>query len=251
MEPEYFEAQRAFLQSLSEDEKYILSSYKEAGYVFLTQINMVSPTDNDMNAAMTAVEYLRTHDLSYGNFFRTKLEDITRDNVLDAIQQYAYDIGDIFKKAPILKTRATVYRGLRERFDPKKLGIVMSTTYSTAWGGFGVFTGKDCCLLEITVEPGIPTIWISGLKASGSQQEIIMLPYTFQMECATEPDRKQRVGDKEVSVFKCTVMPRKSGGKRVKMSRRRVNGRQRKSRSRSFLKNSLDRKTRRVFRVHR
>lgn len=238
MDDAYFAEQKAFLASLTPDEELTLLTYTQYGFWFVTRFDGWNPTpdmlDKGMNIIRTMIRNESRGEVVPNMFWWHEdgdLKKIKREDLAVLSQQYATDLWKIFQKAPALKKEATVYRGIREAYDPSKTGLILSTTYATDWDDFSsFFVGDECCFMTLHLAPGVKTIWVSGVAVTQTQKEIILVPYMNEINCVEEPEKKV-LGKKSVTAYTCAVTPKPVGGRRktrrrrVKMSRKRVNGR--------------------------
>lgn len=215
MDKEYFDEQKRFIDSLTTSEKYFIRTYTYKGYFFLTQFES---TPTFIETGMSIVKKLIKENKgtqAFNPFLPTKLEDITKENLIDNVIQYGLKMQKIFEKAPKIKYATKVYRGLRERYNQEKEGLLMSTTYNINEPHFADwFIGKDCCLLEITLYPGVQTIVINKEISKDittvlfDQYEVIVYMENVNMKCSNEEIRKQKIGNKTVSLYDCQIIPK-------------------------------------------
>lgn len=218
VDAEYIKEQTAFIKSLTDWERYLLESYTSTGFFFVTQINVETPTEEMLDRAMSMIQRMIASEemklpVYSMMFYPTKLKDIKREDIKQLAFDYGTRLYHIFKKAPKLKYPIKLFRGLRDKFDETKQGLVISSTYRTDWKDFSKFLGKDCCLLELTMYPGIQTILvtpdISAQRAlNWEQYEIMFLSVDVNMKCDNKEIRKQQIEGKLISVFECGVTPK-------------------------------------------
>lgn len=215
MDKSYVDEQTQFIQSLTEREKFILKSYTSLGYWFVTRFK---PTPELLESGMSMVKKMIENEKAglavYNMFYPKKLTDIKASDLPELVNAYATELSNIFQKSPKLKNPIKLYRGLRDtKFDASKEGIIVSTTYRTDWSGFLYFLGEECCMLELTVYPGVQTILIpselSALSTYGvNQYEVIFMSNNVIMKCDDKEIRKQKIKFKNISVFECSVLPK-------------------------------------------
>jgi hypothetical protein len=166
---EFFDDQMQFFNTLTSEEKTILSVYTTDG-------------DKIINSVLRGQENIILNDLinqlkkDYGNSIIPLLFDvneITEENKINAFNAYVAKIQQIFEKTPAVRTQFKVFRGTQTP-TPEFKGIT-STTYDPMNNSLTTaFSGPDCCIYELTVMPGAKAIWLDPISNFSNEREIIL-----------------------------------------------------------------------------
>jgi hypothetical protein len=151
------------------------------------------------------------------DFKRTYGDRISSDNVnkIGLVREYVVNLVSIFKKAPLLKEELTVYRGVKREQDIFVHGNeLLSTSYDKYYAKDQFQGSAPCCLLTITLKPGIRTIWIEYVSTLAIEREILVGP-PFQVELDKVDSANYNV------IISPKPIYRKRAGKRT---RRHING---------------------------
>ena len=172
----YFKEQLEFIRSLTVRERRVLSSYTHQGDRVLNGLLRNTLSGKEL------CEYMQKTNIPF--------EDIvTESNCITLAKSYLSEFSSIFQKVPILKTRMRVFRAFIPEPGWKPSGFYMkalspsqeymSTTYSageeTPLGGF-LSTDKEnaCCIMELTLEPGVRALWIEPVSMYRHEREILI-----------------------------------------------------------------------------
>ena len=118
---------------------------------------------------------------------------------MDKIIQTAFNkISGAFKNAPKLEESLVVYRGLKEEPDfSQKSFISTSVSLEVATS----YTLSSCCLLEITLLPGVKVLPLVGVSLYPEQEEVLLNISGILTKTGEETKNGMKV-------FKCTYSPR-------------------------------------------
>lgn len=109
----------------------------------------------------------------------------TVDFWLKCIELYCADLNRIIRKAPALKTKMIVFRGVKDDYylkgSKKSLytnqGFISTSIYYKKASNFAAYVGPKnhtCCLKRITLLPGTRCIFLSGLSKFPDEFEILL-----------------------------------------------------------------------------
>lgn len=193
LEDKYSEEQQSFLNSLSEKEKKILSFYTKFGDVIINNILRGNVTTENKDL-MIAIKN-----------FQENYPEYSKSTEYGFIRVFISDFLNIFKKAPKLKNELTVYRGIKnENYVSPITNELLSTSLSKEHALR--FQGQSpCCLLTITLKPGIRTIYMAPISQFLAEDEVLVGP-PFKV------DSKEKTSNSE---YKLTLSPDtyRKGGK--------------------------------------
>jgi hypothetical protein len=201
---EDFNAQKKFASSLSKEERETIMGYKGNAFLFTTPLLTGRPP----RSGVDPVVKLANRE-AYG---------IPRDRVMGFVPQFMGHLANAIHKAPKLSKEIVVYRGIH---SDRALSIegnnLLSTTYCKDVAD--EFIGEKCCLLNITVKPGVRIIVLgivededAGLGMDDECEIIICPPYKARVEDAGP-------GAKNVTI---TPVERWRAGTRRRKNKRRT-----------------------------
>jgi hypothetical protein len=115
-----------------------------------------------------------------------------------------------FQKVPVLKEELKVYRGVKG-ISGLKLDDVqfLSTSYDRKVAS-NFISGSTCCMLNITLQPGVRALYIEPLSQYKAEQEILVGP-PFVATIQKNPSPK----DENLEEYDVVISPRKSKGGRT------------------------------------
>jgi hypothetical protein len=218
--------QKLALLQLNDFEKQLLTSYTLFGDGVINSalrqnVNTSSPTNNFVNRKITQTL----------NKYPNIIKELRKTN-LPIIPLFISKFIEVFKKIPPLKEELVVYRGLTdERYISTHGNEFLSASYDKAVANSFRKNPLGCCLLTITLKPGIKAFWIEQLSFFGplgdmakSEKEILIAPpYTIT---------KEKVDDTNYNVI---ISPYVKGARRTKKNHNKRKHNRRKTISyRSF-----------------
>ncbi len=168
-----------FLNSLTLYEKQLLSIYTEhSGYKVINEVLRQNVKEmNEIILNPTFMQALSQFKYRYSNQLTS-----SNENKIGLVKEYIVNVLNIFKKAPPLKEELTVYRGVQREEDIHLHGNeLLSTSYDKDYAKSQFQKQAPCCLLTITLKPGIRTIWIEYVSSIPIEHEILIGP-PFQIE---------------------------------------------------------------------
>jgi len=208
----WFKTQSKFLEELTDRELFILKSYTKNGDEFVNALMKIRDEEKLIPILMEKVKILKT-PLANGTFrvnilHPAKLEQITEQNVINVVSNYANELIQIFKKAPPVTTPLRVFRGISppKYTDPVIYPMegITSTTYNPFSPllkyFFRIYNPLDpdyvklrllrkqknkpmlnnCCVFDIILRPGVRAIWLEPISNFPDEQEIALLPSIVQ-----------------------------------------------------------------------
>jgi len=205
-----------FLESLNKDEIDTLRYYTYYGDTIIKQflkglftIEWLNNTYNDYEEETPFIlkdneqnkififnkqiyEYFKTDDWKYDNLLKNtneeifiKYHSIKLEDYNAIFKSYIKDLMILFNKAPKLKSRLVVYRGIKND-DPilnKKEDIYVNKLFSSTTFLFDVaykfLDKKKGILLRITIDIGIPVIFLEGITLNTGEYEILLPINTY------------------------------------------------------------------------
>ena len=250
----WFQEQLTFLRSLTPEDRALLQSYTRNGDEVMSVV-MKGTTKSTVQELMNIVSKLKTPtstreysrvDLNtterirrnYADgplevtereniFAPTPLETITEANVLKVASDYVSRFKKLMGRVPPVKTPFRVFRGVAPEDNTIKvfpLRGFSSTTYdpfTTSLDGF-TDTTTNCCVMDITLQPGVRALWIEPISHFEVEREILVDATSVTTEIDKNPailaiarispsgTAASRSKPVSMNVFKCSVKP-KSG----------------------------------------
>jgi hypothetical protein len=202
-------AQQAFAKSLSEKEKLALSHYITDGYGLITSVLTRAPPRGFNERIIRYAEQAKLSEPpSKLGFIPTLIGNFT----------------SMMYKAPKTTRVLNLYRGIH---SPRALNIDGSTVLSTSHNREVAlsFAQDGCCLLEVSVMPGVRIIAVDIVNGNTGEDEIIVCPpYNAKIEDIGENVKKVTI----TPVERRRAGTRSTRGLRI---RRRRNLRQTKKRT--------------------
>lgn len=175
----YFIEQKEFIQSLTEREKSILASYTKYGDRLINNISRKKFNKTNLFAYIKNIQDKEDFNTVFKDIFTKPL---TEENCYSEVLRYIKLFQKIFEKVPPLKKAIRVFRGIytNDNFDPRKQGIesptfdFLSTTYDPYRSSLNNFSGKECCIMEFIIQPGVRAFWIQPISYYPNEMEILI-----------------------------------------------------------------------------
>ena len=171
-------AQQAFARSLSEKEKLSLSHYITEGHGLITSVLTRAPPRNIRNYNERVTGYVEEAKLS------------EPPSKLGFIPTLIGNFTSMMYKAPKTTRVLNLYRGIH---SARALNIDGNTVLSTSYNrrvAVGFVQG-GCCMLEISVMPGVRIIAVDIVNGDTGEDEIIVCPpYNAKIEDIGENVKK-------------------------------------------------------------
>jgi hypothetical protein len=217
----FFTSQYKFIQSLTPEEKKILKSYTYKGDRVINTIlrSTSTPTYSSFPPLVKNTPFIK--QFVKGGDIQTiiptpaEIKEKPPINIVGALPLYMNKFLTIFKKLPPLKESIKVYRGISStdglNFEGDQF---LSTSYKTSTAA--IFSGEDCCILNITVYPGVKALWIEPLSRYTEESEILIVP-PFKVTYSKMPNKYRYTTQYNV-VIKPVVSA--GGGKTRRRSKR-------------------------------
>jgi hypothetical protein len=168
---DFFKQQLDFYNSLSNEDKAVLKSYTRYGdYI----INSVYRGKYDNAKLLDMISKMKTENNDdINSLFGMEIDQITSENVVDVSKIYSNKFKSIFDKVPVVAKEFKVFRGTQT--PTPKFGGFISTTYDPLSGGlYDNFTGKSCCVYELTVLSGVKALLLTPISYFATEQEILI-----------------------------------------------------------------------------
>jgi hypothetical protein len=175
----YFIEQKEFIESLTEVETSILASYTLYGDRLINNISRKIFNETNLFAYIKNIQNKEDFKYMFKNIFTKPL---TKENCYSEVLRYIKLFQKLFEKVPPLKKAIRVFRGIYtdDNFDPRKQGIesptydFLSTTYDPYNSSLNNFTGKECCIMEFIIQPGVRALWIQPISYYKHEMEIVI-----------------------------------------------------------------------------
>lgn len=167
---------------------------------------------------------IRSIRLNPGSSVKESVSHYEKNNI-GVIKKLVLSFLNVFKKVPLLNHELIVYRGVRRSEDIYEHGNdFLSTTYIK--GVISDFINKDtnCCVLTITLKPGIRALYYEPLSKFKAEHEILIGP-PYKVE-------KTKVSETEYNLV-ISPLPRYRNGGRRKTYRKK--NKKRKTSKRRFI----------------
>ena len=197
MDYDWIEQQLNYMNELSDRAKDIVNAYTTYTDKFINKYLRNSLTDefidNQLHTAFTNGVRLFVHQHN-DKTMRIITNNYSNDheyrqNIILYIQQYIEEFNNIILNSPRLTQPITVFRDINDDKFIRENNIsdkqphyfiekgYMSTSFRIE--SSVMFTHSTCCLLEITIHPGIPCLVSGHLSRRRGEYEITLLPNTL------------------------------------------------------------------------
>ena len=201
---EDFNAQVKFILGLSKEEHATIMGYKGNAFLFTTPLLTGRPPRSGVDPVV-----------------KTALPSqysIPRDRAMGFVPKFMGHLANVIHKAPKLSKEIVVYRGIR---SDRALSIEGNNLLSTSYckDAAHKFAGGECCLLNITVKPGVRII-VVGMVEDGVEDGMGM---DDECEIIICPPYKAHVEDAGPGMKNVTITPVarwRAGTRRYKNKRR-------------------------------
>jgi len=231
----FFKKQVEFLSSLSPNELLLLHSYTYQGDRIINSISK-NPYDDDTTKNYFINKYSKNREfINHLKLITEFNEEVTQENIFKFFTLYATKVWIIFNKAPAFEKEVRLFRGLKFEDKPPKIDSfqgIISTAYKT--DAANLFTGKDCCMLDIKVKPGVKGIWLSPISRlsqrlfgfiTDSENEIALFCTNTKTQIIDPPVRKIVTKDgrgiRTITTYDVILEPVKiAGNKKYRKTRR-------------------------------
>lgn len=173
MDFDWIEEQLKYVNTLSEGKRKILYSYTKYGDVLINNLLRDTLTDELLGNMIDAIQQNIQHPLLVDNI----LNFDTKQSIIESIKRYALELKQIIIDAPKLKIPIKVFRGIKEDKHITNLnkrnnnGFLSTTLYLPSTE---MFMGEECCLLEITISPEVPCLFIAPISKEPGEFEILI-----------------------------------------------------------------------------
>jgi hypothetical protein len=158
-------------------------------------------------------------------FAPTKLEDITKDNVFKVATEYTKRFRELMMRVPPVESPFRVFRGVAPdegAIQVFPLRGFSSTTYDPFTASLDIFTDvvTKCCVMDITLQPGVRALWIEPISDFEGEREILIDSTNVTTDIEKTPTVRYIAplsleGGKnpfkdpvQISVFNCVVKPK-------------------------------------------
>lgn len=201
------------IQTLSEFERNLLKLYTTStGYIVLNTVlrgSVVPPTEDNKEFVKQLLYMKELGD--------TKYVDKDAAKSMGIVRSYVNRFLEMWKRVPPIQTELNVYRGVQRGEDILPNNNQFTST-STDRSVSRRFTKEGCCLLHITIKPGVRALYIADISTIEKESELLIAP-PFRAEIVKEEEDIRGFKVKHVVISPVTPH-RKSAG-----TRRRKNGR--------------------------
>lgn len=206
------------IQGLSEFERDLLKLYTTStGYIVLNTVlrgSVVPPTEDNKEFVEELLNIKEVGDTEYVDKDTAKSMGIVRS--------YVNKFLEMWKRVPPIQDEIHVYRGVQREQDILLHDNQFLSTSTDRSISRRYFTKEGCCLLHITIKPGVRALYIGDISTIKAQSELLIGP-PFRAEIVKEGEEDLR-GFKVKHMVISPVTPyRKSAGTRRRKSRK--NGR--------------------------
>jgi hypothetical protein len=174
MDFEWIEQQLNYINNLTDYQKDILYSYTKYGDELVNNYLRNTLSDHILEKTIEKIKTNTFHPLLTNNI----LSFNSKDELLKSIHKYVHTLSEIIMNAPKLKTPIKVFRGINSidhilKFKSKKTidGFLSTTLYLPSTE---TFMGDNCCLLEITITPETPCLFIASVSKEPGEYEILI-----------------------------------------------------------------------------
>lgn len=228
----YFKEQKKFIKSLSKEEISILASYTKYGDRL---INGMLRNKFSKSTIFSYIESIQGEE--FNEIFKYVFTSpLTRDNCYYEVERYVKIFQKLFQKVPILNKAIRVFRGIYvdDLFDPRTQGIVsptydfISSTYAPYESSLNNYSGKDCCIMEFIIQPGVRALWIEPISYFNHELEIIiennvdLYNGCRKIKKLMHDTNNNNVDFRDIEVFEFEVKPHVSFFKSIKNTTRRM-----------------------------
>ena len=205
------------IQNFTELERNLLKLYTTStGYIILNTVlrgSAIPPTEDNKEFVK---QLLLIKEIGRDD---NETDYVSKDAAksLGIVRSYVTMFLDMWKRVPPIQNEIQVYRGVQRGEDilPNNNQFTSTSTSRVVSRGF---TKEGCCLLHITIKPGVRALYIGDLSTLEKEYEVLISP-PFRAEIVKEEEDVR--GFKVKHVVISPVKPyRKSAG-----TRRRKNGR--------------------------
>jgi hypothetical protein len=170
---EFSKIQETFINSLSEDDKDILSSYTKHGDEIINNVLRGSATVKNIREIID--RFRKDRDSIFLNKLLTNYEK-NSDNIVNFAQEYVRQFISVWKRVPTVSKPFKVFRGTNN-FRQSLSGFISTTFYPYHMNSLFQYTNqKDCCIYELTINAGVRALMISPLSRWANENEILIDP---------------------------------------------------------------------------
>jgi hypothetical protein len=201
-------AQTEFLASLTPQERDLLASYIAKGVPIINGV--LTQNVNPEKFGEEVQLFMKIHN--------------PEPSKVGFVQKYLSDFLRLVNRAPVLKEELHVWRGIKSRDDLPDGKTFLSTSHSDTMASFYKQKTGTCCMLKMTIKPGIRVIYIEPLR----EQAYSKIPNSRRppnlREVLVVPPYDSVVADEGGDIFAVTLTPkapyvRKSGTRRRRRRR--------------------------------
>jgi hypothetical protein len=211
LDNDFFKKSQEFVDSLSVEEKIILSGYTYQGDAFVNKYllslefedkvkeyesyildfvpkSYIFPLYVQFRKYVKLPSTIKSHDSMMQYIVGLLIEDIPRNlnylNIMKkCIAEYYIDLMKIFDKAPLIEKKMSVFRGAKTMYykndvdDVYKNNTFMSTTINPEKAIKFVDNKTNCCLKKIILNPGFKAIFMEPFTQVKNELEILIAPH--------------------------------------------------------------------------
>ncbi len=168
---DWIEKQFEYIYGLPERERDLLRFYTWHGDEFVNNYLRGSLTQTKIDALIQKV----SNNLDFVKKIFNTTENININNINENVRIYISDLSAIINAAPKLTKPIKLYRGLKNmtHFNSNpyiEKGFLSTTLYLPSTGQF---MSNNCCLLDITVQPGTPCLFIAPVSRKAIEFEVL------------------------------------------------------------------------------
>lgn len=174
MDFEWIERQLDYVYNLTQYQKDILYSYTKYGDKIVNNYLRNTLTDAILEQTIESIQRNRNHPFILHNL----LDFTTKNTLLSSIHTYSLELEQIILNAPKLKIPIKAFRGIKD------INYIGNTNTKTTTHEFissslylpstEMFMNDNCCLLELSISPEIPCLFIASVSKEPGEYEILI-----------------------------------------------------------------------------
>jgi hypothetical protein len=175
MDYSWLSRQMDYINELSDFEKRIVYTYTIYGDKLANKYIRGILTESDIRELLETVRADRESP-----FWHYSDGVVTRENIIHCIKEYIADLNKIILRAPRPVKPIKVFRGIRDgqyivdgmKENKYKNKEFISTSFYLE--SATTFTDGQCCLLELTLDPGVPCLFTGYVSRRRAEYEITL-----------------------------------------------------------------------------